>query len=134
MLRCAAQLLRVTSAGSSAARAAAAGQQLCSLAPPGDPDLEPPPSDCPVFLCKTRAAINAACWAFEPNRTADVLPVSLCQFWRHSLLPSAQPPEHSLLPRLTPQGLPTARLHASNGADAVVAWKESELTGIIIWQ
>lgn len=42
----------------------------------------------------------------------------------------------SLLPAAiaTRQGLPTARLHAANGADAVVAWNASSLTASIVWE
>lgn len=50
---------------------------------------------------------------------------------------SASHPTHPLTPppisTPTPQGLPTSRLHASNGADAVVAWNASGLTANIVW-
>lgn len=31
------------------------------------------------------------------------------------------------------QGLPASRLHAASGADAIVAWNASSLTGIVVW-
>ncbi|PRW39229.1 solute carrier family 40 member chloroplastic [Chlorella sorokiniana] len=79
------------------------GEELGSLAPV-DEDLEPPPSDCPLILCKTCDAAAAACAVFDQGGEQKAFP-----------------------------GLPTARLQASNGADAVVAWNASSLTANIVW-
>ncbi len=48
--------------------------------------------------------------------------------WLPELLLSSTP-----TPAFAQQGLPTARLRASNGADAVVAWNASALTAHIVW-
>ncbi|KAL4443454.1 hypothetical protein ABPG75_011191 [Micractinium tetrahymenae] len=82
---------------------AATSQELGSLAPLG-PEYEPPPSEYPVILGKTRDAVAAACGAFNPGGTDQYLP-----------------------------GVPASRLHAASGADAIVAWNASSLTGIIVW-
>ncbi|KAL4422239.1 hypothetical protein ABPG77_009714 [Micractinium sp. CCAP 211/92] len=87
---------------------AATSQELGSLAPLG-PEYEPAPSEYPVILGKTRDAVAAACFAFNPRGTEQYLP------------PAAVP------------GLPASRLHAASGADAIVAWNASSLTGIVVW-
>lgn len=51
------------------------GEELGSLAPV-DSDLEPPPSDCPLILCKTRDAAAAACAVFDQGGEHMAFPAS----------------------------------------------------------
>ncbi|KAI7840420.1 hypothetical protein COHA_005851 [Chlorella ohadii] len=51
------------------------GEELGSLAPV-DSDLEPPPSDCPLILCKTRDAAAAACAVFDQGGEHKAFPAN----------------------------------------------------------
>lgn len=47
--------------------------------------------------------------------------------------PAATANEGVLTGKALLQGLPASRLHAASGADAIVAWNASSLTGIVVW-